>query len=91
MSFLYAKDSILNFAYLTASFYNYIGKSNIIFKAINISDTANIDKNFSTLNKNNYNKFFDDLCFINITDNEESKSKKIFIEKLNFYFIHLFL
>ena len=77
MSFLYAKDSILNFAYLTASFYNYIGKSNIIFKAINISDTANIDKNFSTLNKNNYNKFFDDLCFINITDNEESKSKKI--------------
>ncbi len=77
MSVLEKNEAILNFTFLTASFYNYLQKSNKIFKTLNLGSIDDIEKQFKSLNQKNYENHFDESLYVNMDETNELKAKKI--------------
>lgn len=90
MNYLNKDDALLNFCFLTASFYNYVKSSGINFKNIiskydiikgnkneNKNNTiTNIEKDFDLLNNSNSMNYYENLSLLNNND-EDSKKEKI--------------
>ena len=90
MNYLNKDDALLNFCFLTASFYNYVKSSGINFKNIiskydlikgnkneNKNNTiTNIEKDFDLLNNSNSMNYYENLSLLN-NDDEDSKKEKI--------------
>ena len=90
MNYLNKDDALLNFCFLTASFYNYVKSSGINFKNIiskydiikgnknenNNNTITNIEKDFDLLNNSNSMNYYENLSLLNNND-EDSKKEKI--------------